>query len=519
MKKLLYLLILGFVVAASSCNKAKVKPTPIPPPVDTTAKPSKTGSTLDLIKDSVYLYDDEEYLWYASLPTYATFKPRTVTGADDKTALDNEVNQLSQFAINPATGKPYEYYGDGTAKYAFLDDGTEQGRLNGVNGDFGFQPGYETATDLRVAYVYAGSPADLAGLKRGYKITAINGRTSLGYDVGNFGDGSGNNYNFITNAIFYSNTLTMTVLKPDATSINVSLSTANYNVNPVLTYKTFDEGNGHIVGYIVFNSFTSTNNAEPQLNTAFNYFTSQGVTDLVVDLRYNGGGVVSTAEYLDDLIVPSSKNGTTMYTAYYNDKLQSDNYPLLATQFNINPGDFKPANNTAVFNKVGSLNITRVFFIITGSTASASELTINNLRPEMDVEYIGNTSYGKPVGFFGIPINKYTYYTPEFSVLNSAGQGGYYSGFTPGDATHPGVLDNDDVTKDFGDPTEGLLAHALNFVKTGTYSISTPAVQSLSSNRGVFSIQDKNIAALKFNHQKSFGLMIQNKKLKPKFKR
>lgn len=515
MKKIFYLLILLFVVAASSCNKAKIIPTP---PADTVSKPSKTGTTLDLIKDSIYLYDNEEYLWYASLPTYASFKPRTITGADDKTALDNEVNTLSQIAINPATGKPYEYYGDGTAKYAFLDDGTEQTRLNGTNGDFGFQPGYEDATDLRVAFVYAGSPADLAGLKRGYKITSINGRTSLGYDVGNFGNGSGDDYNFISNAIFYSTTVTMAVLKPDGTSLTVNLSTASYNVNPVITYKTFDEGNGHIVGYVVFNSFTDGTNAEPVLNTVFNYFVAQNVTDLVVDLRYNGGGVVTTAEYLDDLIVPAAKTGSNMYTAYYNDKLQKDQYPLLATQYNISPGYFNVQNNTITFNKIGSLNVSRVFFIMTSSTASASELTINNLRPEMDVQFVGNTSYGKPVGFFGIPINKYTYYTPEFSVLNSAGQGGYYQGFEPGTSTYPGVEDNDDITKEFGDPSELLLAHILNYVQTGTYTLPASASTSQTSNRRVFSVHDQNMAGKMMNRNKFMG-MISTKRLTHKLKR
>ena len=95
--------------------------------------------------------------------------------------------------------------------------------------------------------------------------------------------------------------------------------------------------------------------------------------------------------------------------------------------------DYSVAGNATNFVKKGTLNIGRVFFIMTGQTASASELTINNLRPEMDVQFVGETSYGKPVGFFDIDINKYQMFTPEFSVQNSANQGGYYSGFTPGE--------------------------------------------------------------------------------------
>ena len=107
----------------------------------------------------------------------------------------------------------------------------------------------------------------------------------------------------------------------------------------------------------------------------------------------------------------------------------------------------------------------------------------------MDVQFVGETSYGKPVGFFDIDINKYQMFTPEFSVQNSANQGGYYSGFTPGSAGYPGVNDYDDLTKNFGDPTEGLLAHILNYVNTGTYAVTQHTVQSLNPGAKTFSLQ------------------------------
>ena len=102
-------------------------------------------------------------------------------------------------------------------------------------------------------------------------------------------------------------------------------------------------------------------------------------------------------------------------------------------------------------------------------------------------------------------------YIPEFSTQNSAGQGGYYDGFTPNTSGYPGVEDFDDVTKDFGDPTEGLLAHALNYVKNGTYAVKTQSIQSLSSF-GTFSIKDQNSAAIKMDQHKFRG-MVFNKKL------
>ena len=220
--------------------------------------------------------------------------------------------------------------------------------------------------------------------------------------------------------------------------------------------------------------------------------------------------------------MPAASNGTLMYNSYFNDILTNNKEVLLANQvrrdpdtkqlYNYGQFDYSVAGNAVNFAKKGTLNISRVFFIVTGATASASELTINNLRPQLNVQFIGTTSYGKPVGFFDIDINKYELYIPEFETKNSKGQGGYYTGMTPGSADYPGVNDYDDVTKDFGDPTEGLLAHALNYVKTGTYSITTPQIQSLSKAK-TFSIDQSNAAAIQLNHNK-FNGMVFNKKLK-----
>jgi carboxyl-terminal processing protease len=526
MKKIFYLVIL-FAGLISACKKDKKN-------VNTNViGPSKTGTTLNLIQDSIFLYAQEDYLWNTSLPTYATFNPRSFTNASDLTALTNELNALSQYAINPSTNLPYEYYtpSPGQAKYSFIDDGTETAALNGTKGDFGFDVQYNDVNDLRIEYVYPGSPAGLAGLKRGYQITSINNNTNISYDAKGFGTGTSTNLNFVSNAVYNSGTIAMAVLTPAGNTVTVNLSTSNYTVNPILKDTVFNQSNGHIVGYFVFNSFTSDANADPQLNSVFSYFAAQGVTDLVVDLRYNGGGYVSTAEYLDNLIVPASKNGTLMYNTYYNNNLVKGTDPLLKNQWRKDPSsgtdynygqfDYSVAGNAVNFTKTGPLsNLSRVFFIITGQTASASELTINNLRPEMDVQFVGQTSYGKPVGFFDIDINKYIMYTPEFSVQNSANQGGYYAGFDPATTGYPGVNDFDDLTKDFGDPTEGLLAHILTDVNTGSYTVhvqSTPTIRSLNAIPKTFSMQQANAAAIhmsSLNIHKMVG-MIGKKKLKP----
>lgn len=436
--------------------------------------PTKEGTTLDLVRDSIYLYTKEAYYWADGIPSYRDLQPRSINGSTDLAAVGAEVNILSQFKINPDTGQPYEYVANsgGQAKYSFIDNGQTSTALGGSKADFGFALTAISNTDIRVRYVYGGSSAGNNGLHRGDMLTTVNGRSNLDLSLST-------DYNFVVNAIGTS-PLSMTLKRPDNSTYSVTLTTGAYTVNPVLLYKTIDLGSGKKVGYIVFNSFTAPANATPKLDEAFASFTANGITDLVVDLRYNGGGYVSTSEYLANLIVPAAKGSGLMYNYYFNSTLQSGKAEVLKNQlvrdpqtgglYNLAQVDYTVAGNAVNFSKKGSLNIARVFFLVTGSTASASELAINNLIPVMDVRLIGTTTYGKPVGFFALNINAYQLYVPEFETKNSAGQGGYYTGMNP-NVHYSGFSTPDDLTKDFGDITEGLLSHALNYVKTGAYGV------------------------------------------------
>ena len=316
-------------------------------------KKNNTIPVLDQVRDSIYYYTKETYYWNDAIPDYNTFGPRNFSGSSDLNAVTNEVNALSQYKINPANGLPYEYNATypGQAKYSFIDNGQTSTALGGSRADFGFAVTAKSNTDLRVRYVYPGSPAGLGNLHRGESIVKINGRTGL--DIGINAD-----YNFVINALGTS-PINLTLRKADNSTYDVTITSVNYTANPVLTYKVFDQGGGKKVGYVVYNSFTAPANSQAKLDEAFNFFTANGITDLVVDLRYNGGGYVSMAEYLSNLIVPASKTGTLMYNTFFNSILTSGKAELLKNQvrkdangsYNMAQIDFSPSAWAVNFSK------------------------------------------------------------------------------------------------------------------------------------------------------------------------
>jgi carboxyl-terminal processing protease len=478
MNKVLLSIIL-LALAFTSCKKDKQN--------------NDNDENVDLLKDSVYMYAQEEYLWFDGLPAASSFNPRRFTGSSTLAALQSEVDALSQIKINPSTGKPFEYDTSypGTAKYSYIDEGQAATSIGGTGGDFGFALTYVATNDLRIRYVFGGSPAATQNLARGYKVVSVNDQP-VTITTGGTSDPAV----VRINQAMGSNSIKLGLERPDGTALTVTLNKGSYTINPVIKASTITTPGGKKVGYFAFSRFTTLSNAQAKIDEAFGKFISDGVTELVVDLRYNGGGAVETSEYLANYMVPAAKSGTTMFTEYFNTKLQSDNYPLLAKKYRIDAGDFSAANNTYKFRKLGSLALNRVFFLVTGNTASASELLINNLKPALSagVQIIGRTTYGKPVGFFGIPLGKrsqYDLYLTEFESRNAEGKADFYQGMIPGD-NFAGVLADDDVTKDFGDINEAMLKRAVNFIDKGNYVVASLRSQSLNSNEEAGKLRQVN---------------------------
>ena len=479
-----------------------------------------SGSRADLTKDSIFLYAKQVYLWNDALPTYEAFNPRQYNSSTNQfTNFESELFTISQLKKDPNSGLAYEYIANSNGvqirapKFSYIEDLVASGKLTvapdsksaiqltGEGNDFGVAlaaVGISSNYKIYLRYTSPSSPAVIAGLARGDIIEQINGIA-----IGSNFDAEVNTINsaFDTDT---KSTVTIAGVKKNGSRFNLILNKAKYTSSPIYKDTILNVGTKK-VGYFAYARFSNTANSVETLNGIFTKFSNGGVTDLVIDLRYNGGGFISTAKHLINLIAPLSINSKTMFAETYNSLMQSGgasllrNQPLkdqngnaqytngrLVTYADVN---YSVSGNTYKFEKTGPLsNISKVVFIVTDKTASASELVINSLKPYIDVKIVGKKSYGKPVGFFPIRIDKYDVYFSLFTTANSLGEGNYYAGFTP-DAERA-----DDVTRDFGNPSEVCLSSALSYINSGVFTSSvsnqTMSIDGKSSTAASLAIRD-----------------------------
>ncbi|NSL89466.1 S41 family peptidase [Chitinophaga solisilvae] len=406
---------------------------------DVTQNPQPSGD----IRDSIYFVFKDIYLWSDAIPDSATFRPESYN------SVETMFNALIQYKKNNTSGLPLD-------KYSFLDNGSTSGTLQGgIAGDMGFEIGFQTQDALHVIYVYPGSPADKAGIKRGWQLTAIGNVTSLHND-----DATNK---LLDQAFFGGNGATFTFRRPDGNTPTISIKPSLYPVDPIL-YSRIYTFNGVKVGYFVFNTFVALQDTKAKMDSIFNAFTQAGVQKLVVDLRYNTGGLLETAEYMADLLVPAALTNSVMYTQVFNDNVYNNKFSRYLTSMRA-PGSrytwaevFRSeATNyrTTRFNKQGALDLTQLRFLVTKSTVSASELLYNVLKPGMKPRLIGRKTFGKPVGFINIPFGRYDMYAACFQTYNSANEGAYFDGIAPD------INLEDDYTTDWGTLSDPLLRNAL----------------------------------------------------------
>jgi carboxyl-terminal processing protease len=411
-------------------------------------KKNKERSYDEIVMDTVVSYTKEIYLWNTQLP--ATLPGKTPTEV---------MTNIRQYSIEPGFSGPVD-------RWSFAISKDEWNKLStGVSADFGMRVFFRTSTDLRVAGVDKNGPAGIAGVQRGWKINSINGVA--------INDTSQSN--FIVTTVYASPTTRFTFQLPDNSTRDVTLNSQIFTGNPFYLDSVYTQG-ANKIGYLVLNSFLGdTTQMKTRFDNAFTKFGGAGITDLVIDLRYNGGGYVLLAEYLLNYIVPNSGNNQMMFTEAYNDKY--------ASRF----------NETVTFKKKGSVNLNRIFFIVSKQSASASELTINSIRPFVDVKIVGPTnSHGKPVGYGGYSAGSWYFFPVSFKTINKNNEANYYNGFAPD------YVSADGLDKNWGDVNEACLFRTIRFITTGSWSRLAPIDETLAREQARLAPVNLQIDAPKF---------------------
>ena len=295
---------------------------------------------------------------------------------------------------------------------------------------YGFSSRFEAADDLRFIRVFSSSPAGTAGFARGQRIMMLNGRTIADIEA-NEGTGS----------LFTLPTLEFTIRRPDNTEFTSTVNAGIVTIDPLPQHRVIDRPDGTSVGYMELVTFIST--ADDALSGVFETFRQAGVTDVILDLRYNGGGLVSTTELLGDFLGGGVPGNTVFSRTLFNDNNSA-------------------ANRTALFARLAeSLSLSRLVVIATERTASASELITNSMKPHVEVTIVGSTTLGKPVGQLGIEFCEKILRPTAFETVNSNEEGRYFDGLA---ADCPAI---DDLLIPVGDNTDQNLTTALTFLETG----------------------------------------------------
>ena len=426
--------------------------------------PDRQGSTLDE-NNWLRSWTHQLYLWYDE-----------VTDVDPSLYTTSQYFQLMKTTQTTSSGAPKDRF-----HFTYPTSQWESLEQAGVQVGYGVQWELVQSSpprSLRIAYLEANLPASTASqnLVRGDTVLTVDGA-----DVVNATDQA--SINTINAGLSPSNageTHTFTVEDPgSSTPRTVTLQAVNETSTPVLLEKTLTGANGSTVGYILYNDQISP--AESELISAINDLKSKGVTDLILDLRYNGGGLLDLASELGYMIGGNQTAGQIFEREQFNNQYTTTNpvtgQPISPTLFHDTTQGF----STTAGQPLPTLNLMRVVVITGKDTCSASESIINSLQGVgVTVYQIGATTCGKPYGFYPQDNCGTTYFSIEFQGVNAKGFGDYGDGFSPADTAPlvgvsvPGCAVPDDFDHALGDPSEGRLATALSYLANPTPSACPP---------------------------------------------
>lgn len=362
---------------------------------------------------AVYSTMQQWYLWYQELPV-----------------VDPASFASPQALLDALTFKPLD-------RFSYLTTRAEEEALFGSSQFVGL--GFRTSLvngEQRVNDVFEGGPAAGAGLLRGSRILAVDGvpiETVLASPGGFSGALGPAEVGF---------EVALTFNTPGGPELTRTVAKAVVTIPPVTATRVFDL-DGVTTGYLVFRNFVDP--GIPALDTAFAQFEAAGVTQLVVDLRYNGGGLISVVEHFANLLASRTASGLEFMSYRYNDKNRNRDRSFFFT------ADPPP----------GALRLDKLVFITTPATASASELMINGLSPYVTMATVGRETFGKPVGQLGFAFCEKILRPVSFQSFNALGEGDFFEGI-PADCAA-----GDTLEQPFGSLGESSFDTALHWLRFG----------------------------------------------------
>ena len=398
---------------------------------------TQQGSLADE-KNWIKAYMSERYLWYRDMSVINEQDSRYNLMSNGIVDVWNSL--LNYFSDSKTQLKTSS--GTWVDKFSFMiDTGSWQNYVNSSFKGYGFMLKTSTVAGnkvITVAYVYPGSPAAKAGIARGDQIVSIDGALTT--------DTSPTSVAIFEEGLHPKQVAPHTfVVLRSGTNLSVSMQAESISLQQV-EYKVLNVGTQKL-GYLLFNSHVP--NAEADLIQAMALFKQQAVTQLVVDLRYNGGGYLSIANALATAVAgPDKTAGKVFELTKFSDKRSAENEALYFSSRGLNNQIYP------------SLGLSKIYVLVSGGTCSASESFINGLRGiDVQVELIGSTTCGKPYAYYPQDNCGITYAAMEMEGVNDKGEGGY------GDGMVPQCAALDDLTRPLGDLTEGMLSVAVKRIQ------------------------------------------------------
>ncbi|MBI9059114.1 MAG: hypothetical protein JEZ01_15235 [Labilibaculum sp.] len=372
----------------------------------------------------------EWYFWNDELPSI-------------KSSNYNSANNYFEDLL--ASQDRWSYIANRDQLLAYLENGTYTG--------YGLGFKFDSNNDLRVKLIFDESPIAAEGITRGWKLISINGYTIPENPSSSDEDKILDELDKSSSEFIFENNL--------GEQKEFLASQITLDQNSVLKREVIDH-QGIKVAYLAFDSFLQK--SEEELNEAFTYFKEQSAEELVLDLRYNGGGSTAISNQLSSLITGNAFTNDIYSKVFHNESKMSEDF------------------TEAFQEQAAAYAFDRVFIITTSGTASASEMVINGLKPYLDdVILIGSTTHGKPVGMYvfeDISLNL-AIVPISFKITNAADEGDYFEGI-------PVDLEiSDDLSYDFGDIEESNFKAALDYIVSGNFPVIT-AAKALSTNEREF---------------------------------